>query len=732
MRAFRTCALTFFAAALLFQGASVGQQMAAADWSRDVWSTALAGRTDDLLPALNRLPEDEAPGVSRVRGTIASLDANIAQRETDRIKRVEELNAEIDQALADAQKDSEISKAILSAINLHLVTTDKSGFLSQDRTQRLIRRGEQAARAAEARGDWLIAYELFARLDALLDDRGTFRRDAERQARRLAMLRLYIPRQFWEMRNAQLLADGEKGLGEYNGAADDWRQKLNRIEPLMVIKALERAGRDHVEQTPVNSLVLGGLDALETMTSTKDLQAAFPALEDEQARAAFIREVRAAGDEVRGLSRSMSVPAIAELIDRIDAANSRTVKFTREALLHEFGNGAMARLDEFSNIIWPDELGRFERSTQGRFVGVGIQIEFNELRQVRVSTPLERSPAFRAGIRAGDVIKSVDGQTLFGISSLDQAVELITGPINTKVVLTIERPALGDAAPETIDFPLTRSQIEVRTVKGWNRCASCPGDWDWFIDPDARIGYIRLTQFAENSVGEFDRAIAQMRASRGGLNGLILDLRYNPGGYLDQAIHISRRFVQTGPIVGIVNSRGEIEAEEYGTGVASLRDLPVAVLVNESSASASEIVSGAIRHYADAGRIQAVLIGQRTFGKGSVQDVTQLSGRARLKLTKSYYTLPDRRVIHRKPNAANWGVEPNLKVDMIPSQVTAAINIRKDADILPTEDMAEFKPADPTDLFTKGADVQLQTALVLLQANALGKGRVTAQREPVR
>jgi carboxyl-terminal processing protease len=430
-------------------------------------------------------------------------------------------------------------------------------------------------------------------------------------------------------------------------------------------------------------------------------------------------------------------PRHQELMDvmmRLVQENERTVKVPKEALLHEFGNGCMAALDEFSGIIWPDEIRRFNKNTQGKFVGVGIQIEMDPLWNIRVVTPLDGTPAQRAGIIAGDVIKKVNGQSTEGFT-IDQAVDVITGPIATKVVLTVERDVAkesGELEKSEIDFTLTRAEIEEATVKGWRRSGAGERDWDWYISPESKIGYVRLTKFAEKTDVEFDRAIDQMRQQ--GLNGLILDLRYNPGGLLEQAVAITSRFVDrdktrnfNGNIVTThIKDNTLFQIERAQAGRARLAGVPAVILVNQGSASASEIVSGALQDYANVGDAKVVVLGGRSYGKGSVQNVWGLNaaGTAAVKVTTQYYHLPGGRMIHKIPAASEWGVVPDIKVEMLPSQIQEALIIRQSADIAHLGDRqaaaGEAKPpANPEDLIAKGTDLQLSEALLILEAQVV-------------
>lgn len=731
-----------------------------AEWSRRVWTTAAQGDEAALRAELDRLPAGEDAASKRLAASIQSLQANFAKREAGRADRVREVRGELDKALtAEAQTDITISGALRSVIELHMLSTDKAAVLQEPRIADLVERARAAAAAAEARGDWLIASELYSRLDNLMDEQGVFRKDVERQLQRLSMLRLYVPQRLWELRNerqnAEIAAyeasvkarpDGDdaqkegpaadarapKPLPDYNPAGDDFRQKLAAIERYLVVKAIARAGTQHVEQTPMKSLVIGGLNAVKTMAATPDLRQAFPGFADDAARARLIEFIDREIAALTATGTATDVVQLDSLVGRLLETNRSTVQAMDQAVLHEFGNGAMDQLDEFSAIVWPDEMARFQRNTQGKLTGVGIHIEFDELSNIRVVSPLEGTPAYRAGIRPGDVIVKVNGKPTFGLG-LDQAVDLITGPVGTRVQLTVEREDEqaeknqdGSRPKATIDFDLTRTLIDIKTVKGWKRNGSHEDDWDWFIDPEARIGYLRLTQFTDSTTPEFDRAVRQMRDA--GLRGLIFDLRFNPGGLLPEAVSIANRFVGKGVIVKTRGPTRRIEQQEIAdAGAVTLADIPTVVLINEGSASASEIVSGAISAYAREDGVPAIVLGERSYGKGSVQNVWLLmDGRASMKLTTQYYYLRDDRIIHRKPGAAEWGINPNTTVSMLPKQIVDALTLRKNADVIPL-DGARTPVPDPQALLTDGLDLQLQAALVILQVQSLGGVRDQAQ-----
>ncbi|MBO6514900.1 MAG: PDZ domain-containing protein, partial [Phycisphaerales bacterium] len=380
---------------------------------------------------------------------------------------------------------------------------------------------------------------------------------------------------------------------------------------------LDRQSKNDPDGVNLNDLIVGGLDAVRTMATTTDLSQAFPKFADQNARDTFVATLDRLSDKYGPDSRPANAYDLRRAIDSMMSASRDSVGVMPEALLHEFGNGAIAQLDAYTAIIWPDEVARFRRSTQGEFIGVGIRIQLDELQNITIVTPLEGTPAQRAGLIADDIIKKVDGISAVGLG-LDQAVEVITGPPNTDVTLTVERLVENDEGESTLkefEFVITRAKIDLPSVKGWSKTGPGDEDWNYFLDEGEGIGYLRLTGFTKDTTKDFDRAIAQMKQE--GLSALVLDLRYNPGGLLDQAVELSSRFVPDGMVVRTVDAAGNTQDRQDVRRInpnASLRDLPCVVLINEGSASASEIVSGAIQAGAHQGKNKALVVGARSFG----------------------------------------------------------------------------------------------------------------------
>lgn len=310
-------------------------------------------------------------------------------------------------------------------------------------------------------------------------------------------------------------------------------------------------------------------------------------------------------------------------------------------------DGIMESLDPYSSYISPGLYDNFVEETEQQFSGIGITITTEEER-IKVISVLEGMPAFRAGVHPGDFITKVGGLSIREIGRIRDVTAKLRGPRGAAVEVTFFRPSTDKEFTVT----LTREDIPVASLRGYRVDAST-GKWDFMLDPKLKIGYIRITKFAQNTVGELDKAYAGL--SERGLKGLIIDLRNNAGGLLDSAVAIVDRFIDEGLIVR-TQGRAGIHSESYATPHNTYDPPPpLVLLVNEYSASASEITGGALQDYA-----RAVLVGTRTFGKGSVQNILPLDGHGALRLTVAYYYTPAGRLVHRVGDAEKWGLDPDV------------------------------------------------------------------------
>lgn len=317
--------------------------------------------------------------------------------------------------------------------------------------------------------------------------------------------------------------------------------------------------------------------------------------------------------------------------------------YVEEAKLKDLVQGAirgmLSTLDPHSAYMTPEMYKEMQVETKGEFGGVGIQIGVKE-NHLTVIAPIEGTPAFRAGIKAGDSITKINNETTKDLTLMD-AVTKMRGPKGTKVHLTVSREGVA----EPMNFELMRDTIKIESVKGK------------LIEKS--IAYVRLTQFQEATGRDLAKALKQMREQKS--TGIILDLRNNPGGLLTAAVEVSEQFVAPGKLIVYIKGRDGRKDEYVAKARETVDESPMIILVNEGSASASEIVAGAMQ---DWGR--AVVVGTTSFGKGSVQTILPLQDGSGLRLTTAKYYTPKGRTIQ------STGITPDIVVKLQGAQQTAA------------------------------------------------------------
>lgn len=323
--------------------------------------------------------------------------------------------------------------------------------------------------------------------------------------------------------------------------------------------------------------------------------------------------------------------------------------------------GVFSKLDEHSAFIVDEEREALDAALDQEFGGVGLELAIDERDgTILVESPILHSPAWRAGIAAGERILAIDGISTRGMK-LKEAVAALRGPPGAAVSITV-----GDQARVV---PLEREIVRTESVLGDHRRPD--GSWDWFVEGEPGIVHLRITAFGEHTLEDLDRAIAAIGAAHDP-RGVILDLRGNPGGLLTVAVEVSDRFLDEGVIV---STRGREASSGDRTAALDVRrakggsvfaGVPMAVLVDGLTASAGEIVAAALQ---DNGR--ATVVGSRSFGKGTVQSIVPLSdGRSLLKLTTSEYLRPSKANIHRRDGDAEWGVSPEPRNEINPPAQT--------------------------------------------------------------
>jgi carboxyl-terminal processing protease len=375
-------------------------------------------------------------------------------------------------------------------------------------------------------------------------------------------------------------------------------------------------------------------------------------------------------------------------------------------------NGMLTGLDPHSNYMDAKAFQDMQVQTKGEFGGLGIEVT-QDNGWIKVISPIDDTPASRAGIKPGDLITAINGKTVQGLA-LNDAVDEMRGPPNSKITLTIHR----DGVDKPLEVSMMREIIKIQVVKTR-------------MEPDG-IGYVRLSQFTEQADAGIRKAVQQLRAESGGkLRGVILDLRNNPGGLLDQAVAVASDFIPQGEIVS-TRARHPDDSQRWNAkGTDILDGIPMVVLVNSGSASSSEIVAGALQDHR-----RAVLLGTRSFGKGSVQTVIPLPGNGAMRLTTArYYTpsgrsiqglgiAPDVTVHETRTGELSFGPEHESDYNHVLSNTGGTPQqpepprqdlppIAKEIPDKPPEGYPKFDPAKPDQ-----TDFQLKEGLALIQALA--------------
>jgi carboxyl-terminal processing protease len=400
--------------------------------------------------------------------------------------------------------------------------------------------------------------------------------------------------------------------------------------------------------------------------------------------------------KVSALSNSM-YEDLKVLTDVIGLIQKDYVEETKSKdLVYGAIKGMLETLDPHSAFMPPNMFKEMQEETKGRFEGLGIEITIKD-GILTVVSPIEDTPAYKAGILAGDQIIKIDGESTKNFTLMD-SVKRLRGPRGTKVTITIMRE--GFTKPR--DFTLVRDVIPVRSVRHELL--------------EKNYGYIRLSQFQEKTDGEFEKAMKALEEeSKGTLKGLVLDLRNNPGGLLDQAIKISDRFIDSGLIVSVEGRKEDQKMKFYAQPGGNFSRYPLVVLVNGGSASGAEIVAGAIQ---DQGR--GILVGTQTFGKGSVQTIIPLKDGSGLRLTTARYYTPSGRSIQAKGIVPDIIVKPSRpeeeKEVVIPKLPTEKDLERHLMDAEKGAPKEKEKPKKEEVKEKKPVDHQLERALELLKS----------------
>jgi len=375
--------------------------------------------------------------------------------------------------------------------------------------------------------------------------------------------------------------------------------------------------------------------------------------------------------------------------------------------------------DPYALFVPADREKAFIKDLEGDYAGIGAEVRMTA-GELIIITPMDNSPALAAGIKAGDVVELIDGETANN-ATLETLIERLTGPVGTEVLVLV-RHKNGEKEELTI----TRGHIQSPSVAGLVRRDK---KWSWCLDDVNGIAYVRIRQFNETTPQELASALLNAE-QEGFLQGLVIDLRDNPGGALSAAITVSNMFLDRGTIV-TVSGRADPQRSWDAQPDHILHDVPILIIVNGNSASASEIVAGSLQ-----ANNRVVILGSRTFGKGSVQEVLELSSGGMLKFTTARYDLSNGRTIDKQlsDDKGLWGVDPNegLVILESPEELINRIKSREPYNVITDEEPEGFTCGDIDWIENTFSDHQLAQALLAMQSK-LGSGQwpILSDEKPV-
>ena len=720
--------MTHTGSAVAIQSASVTVGSESAVLIEKICSEIYEGDFATARGLVKKSRESNLAAISQLENVISAYEAIGQKRHTALKTAYKEQLAEFEKFKAEKNVDeiSDVNDIVdaLSIINSACEFADetqKDKLLSDSTVQEVIQRAIDKAAELEVEGKWLEAYtNCYVWLMAIDRDNDGYSDYAD-----------------------QLLDKAAIAASFEDSPCETREERFQNIEKEMFIRTIvfldlyyvnvidyHQMATKAIERCKLLGEVIGvssrfDPDSPDSKASSSDVEPFIPPDRTELATwsaslDALLDEVSLASKDSIGVDKRKFIG----IFEKVLRLNELTVDLPQSILIAQFSEAALSSLDPYTVIIWPKQVKDFEKMMTNEFTGIGIEIS-KPKGLLTVASLVPDTPAYKSGLDAGDVILAVDGIKTKDMT-LSCAVHKITGPKGTKVTLTIERPG----EEQTKDITIIRDKIVVGTIRGWQRTNN--GKWRYMIDEENKIGYVRLTSFAAESAASLERVLLKLESQD--LRGLILDLRSNSGGLLDSAVAVVDKFIEQGLIVKRQPGFGRMPIYEDATRRNTHPNYPLVILVNSGSASASEIVAGAL---ADKKYKRAVLVGTRTHGKGSVQGITSYPGKgAQLKYTMAHYHLPsDQRVESRdamkKIGREDWGVGPNVEVELKSNELKTMIQMQRDNDVLvqANHNNVNHKQNKHTIEETLEADPQLAVGLLVVKSKLIeAEAPMLAQR----
>ena len=664
------------------------------------------GATGDLI---KHIDPSQSPAIGRLAEFVSEYEALSQQRRSAQEAAYAEKLAELEKLRteADVNDVNDVSNilSVIARVSEFADEQQRDALLSGPFVKRVFQVAIAKAAEFESEGKWFDAYlSCYSWLQSI--DKGN---------------------EAYSDYSEQLLDKANIVASFRDSSCETREERYAGIRKEMFVRAVDALRFNYVSPIDYRQMAIKGLERCRLLAEVVNSSSVVrDALADQQdgvldteydaKSSAWSAALGAVLDEVKQ-SPMMSKDKFIDIFDDVLSLNMTSVELPSGVLIAHFVEAALDVLDPYTIMVWPKQVQDFEKVMTNEFTGIGIEISKRKGLLTVVSL-LPDTPAYNSGLDAGDVIEQVDGIETKDMT-LSCAVKNITGPAGTEVTLTIGR--VGEQ--ESFNITITRAKIIVPTIRGWQRTEA--GRWLYMIDDTDKIGYVRVTSFSERTASDLDKVLAELEAE--GLRGLILDLRFNSGGVLNAAVEVADKFLEEGLIV-ITRPKSWIASTYKSARRAGTHpDYPLVVLINRYSASASEIVAGAL---ADKTHNRAILVGERTHGKGSVQGIAHYpKDGAQLKYTMAYYHLPSgQRVESRdemeKQSRDDWGVGPNIEVELNSLEFKRMSDVQRDNDVLfrAGHDDGGAPPQRHTAEETVAADPQLAMGLLVSKTKLVESG----------
>ena len=674
---------------------SVQKELVSSGSIDQVFAKISEGKFDDAKIILSNVSDTSSPTFTKVKSIVDEYSEMETRREKVRVEKYGEQYKEYEKVVEDGvpaePNNVNIAEAYVEIIKTHQLADEeqKKELLGSEFVKKIIAESLKLSRGHEAEGKWIEAYtDSYYWLSVLFEDNQQYKDYAE-----------------------QLTEKAMIGASLQDTPCEMWKERFEGITPTMFSRAIRALDISYVK--PIDYDVMAVKALLRCQTLAEVLMVPDEKIEIEIDKDEFESWKKFTDDQIDEVNASrspMKKDAFTYLFGKTIDINNDTIKIPQEVLISQFTEASLETLDPYTNLIWPWRVKGFEKMMTQQFVGIGVEIN-KSTGDLKVLSLLPDTPAYYSGLDADDIIEEVDGEPTKDMT-INCAVSKITGPENTDVVLTIKHPDTEERETLTI----TRARIVVPTVRGWQRTDAA--GWKYMVDPEDGIGYVRITGFTETTVDYLKQAISQLQSE--GLKGLVIDLRYNSGGYLSTAVDIVDMFVSKGTIVS-TRPRWGITETHSAKKSTTLPDYPLVVLINGGSASASEIVAGALQ---DPLFKRATLVGVRSYGKGSVQQITPYpGGDSQMKYTMGYYHLPSgQKVPNRyeveKAGLKDWGIAPDVEVEMLVSELNEYLDFQRDNDVLTRDDHNDGGEAVERHNISEALELDHQLNVAILVAKA--------------